>query len=252
MSTCDTGQVEQRVRDAGAGEDTEEADLLHQLLDGVLHPLEPGQSLRVFEFLLQLVELLLLLTGLGAREPGGPSHEVGWELPNGRARSPAEGLHPDLAEDGPDGDLGGGGDGGLGDVGRLRADDLSWVGRTGELQAAALVGRHGDGGDVRAEVEEEGVEASSQTHRAEDPQPHPPAAPGQVLLPTVEDLLVGSGSVVQAEHHGPEEEGEQHGQPVLGQGKGPVPQVQHQLTQAVPQHQQRTPSKEPLHLLFTL
>ena len=192
------------------------------------------------------MELFLLLAGLRPGQSGRPSHEVGRELSNGRARPPAEGLHSDLAEDGPDGDLDGGGSGGDGvrcvcDVGSVRADDLCRVGRAGEFQAAALVSRHRDGGDVRAQVEEEGVKASAQTHRAEDAQPHPPSTPGEIVLPAVERLLVGARSVVQGQHQGAEEESHQEAALVLGQGQCPVPQGQHQLTATVLQHKQWTP-----------
>ena len=50
-----------------------------------------------------------------------PGHEVRRELPDGSARPPAEGLHPHLADDGPDADL----DGSAGWLSLFRADDLN-------------------------------------------------------------------------------------------------------------------------------
>ena len=55
------------------------------------------------------------------------------------------------------------------------ADYRVRVGRRGEVGGAALVGREGDGGDVRPQVEQEGVETGSQADRREHPQTHPPA-----------------------------------------------------------------------------
>ena len=183
VTTGDAGEIKQRVGDAGASKNSEEAHLLHQLLHAVLGSLEAGHLLRVLQFLLELVELLLLLTRLRAGQPGGPSHEVGRELADGGARPPTEGLDPDLSKDGPHSHAQHGGHSlalspGLASGVTPWTEDLSGVGRLGEVQAVTLVCGHGDGGDVGAEIEQEGVEPRAQADRAQDAQPHPPGAPG--------------------------------------------------------------------------
>ena len=67
-------------------------------------------------------------------------------------------------------------------IGCLRANDRAGIGGLGEVCAATFVGGHSDGGDVRAEIEQEGVQARAQTHRAQDPKADPPQAPKEVLL----------------------------------------------------------------------
>ena len=187
MATGDASEVKQGVGDTGAGEDTEESNLLHELLNRIFHPLEPRQLLWVLQLLLELVKLLLLLTGFRSGESRGSRHEVRRQFSNSCARPPAKGLDSHLAEDGPDTDLS--------HTTRYRpslsrlcdvgADDFSRVRRGGELQTAALVRRYGYRGNVRTEVEQEGVESRTQTYRAEDTQANPPAAPGEVFLPGV-------------------------------------------------------------------
>ena len=247
VSARDAGKVEQRVGDAGTRQDPEEAHPLHELLDAVLGSLEPGHLLGVLQLLLQLQELLLLLAGLAAGQSRGPRHEVGRQLPDGGARAPAEGLHPHLGEDGPHGHLHHAGHGLRtrlapgGHVTGLRAQNLAGVGRLGELEAVALVAGHGDGGDVRAEVEEEGVEAGAEADRAEDAEADPPGAPGEVLLPGVDLGLVGGGGVVEGGQPRPQHHQGGQGQPVPDQGRHPLHQGQHQLAAAVLQHPHRAP-----------
>ena len=56
------------------------------------------------------------------------------------------------------------------------ADYGVWVGGRGKVCGVALVGREGDGCDVRPQIEQEGVETGAKANRGEHPQAHPPDA----------------------------------------------------------------------------